>query len=359
MASIKDVAKRAGVSISTVSHALNGTKSVGGDLVKRVKIAAQELNYEVDPVARNMRKKNTRTIGVITADMCGLFYPYVLRGIYEIAFKHGYNVSIFDTGAIRDTGTSSYIKEKEGIKMFAANRVDGIIFSSMVQEDMEEAFANEVIDITQSKKKVALVSIERDFSQFGISSIFSDSFEGAAKATAYLLRIGCKKIGHITGPINFKIAQDRIKGYKATLESAGHAVDAATMVAHGDYTHQSGYLGMKKLLRAMPDMDGVFVANDQMAIGVCMALKEYRKRIPEDVKVIGYDDVFVSSVVEPSLSTIYAKKRSLGVEAARALIAQIQNEDCSEVLQLKLETRLVIRKSTEAMAPSDWILSEW
>ena len=176
MASIKDVAKRAGVSISTVSHALNGTKSVGEDLVKRVKIAAQELNYEVDPVARSMRKKNTRTIGVITADMCGLFYPYVLRGIYEVAFKQGYNVYIYDTSATRDTGTASYTKEKEGIKMFAANMVDGIIFSSMVQADTEQAFANEIKEITQSKKKIALVSIERDFSRFGISSIFSDSF---------------------------------------------------------------------------------------------------------------------------------------------------------------------------------------
>ena len=90
-----------------------------------------------------------------------------------------------------------------------------------------------------------------------------------------------------------------------------------------------------------------------------MALKEYKRRIPEDIKVIGYDDVFVSSVVEPALSTIYARKRSLGVEAARALITQIQDDNPSEVLQLKLETRLVIRKSTEAMAPSDWILSEW
>jgi len=359
MVSIKDVAKRAGVSISTVSHALNGTKSVGEDLVRRVKIAAQELNYEVDPVARNMRKKNTRTIGVITADMCGLFYPYVLRGIYEVAFKHGYNVSIYDTGATRDTSTASYAKEKEGIKMFAANRVDGIIFSSMVQADMEQAFTIEIKEITQSKKKIALVSIERDFSQFGISSIFSDSFDGAAKATAYLLQIGCKKIGHITGPINFKIAQDRMKGYKEAMESAGYVVDVDSMVTNGDYTHQSGYLGMKKLLHSMPDMDGVFVANDQMAIGACMALKEYERRIPEDIKVIGYDDVFVSSVVEPPLSTIYARKQSLGVEAARALISQIQDENGSEVLQMKLETRLVIRKSTEAMAPSDWILSEW
>ena len=357
MASIKDVAKRAGVCISTVSNVLNGTKFVSEDLAKRVRIAAQELEYEVDPVARNMKKGDSKTIGVITADMCGLFYPYVLKGIYDVVTKRGYNVSIFDTNASRDV-FSGYRKEKQGIKIFAANRVDGIIFSSMVQEDVEPLFAEEIRQITQAKKKTALVSIERDFSAYGIDSIFSNNCDGAMKATGYLLSLGCNKIGHITGPIGFKIAQDRLKGYENAMEQYGLPVDDR-MVANGDYTHQSGYLGMKKLLSSVPDMDGVFVANDQMAIGACKAITECGKSIPADIKVIGYDDVFVSSVVEPSLSTIYVHKRSLGTMAAEALMNQLEGAKEGETLRTQLDTRLIVRKSTEINAPSDWILSEW
>lgn len=356
---IKDVAKRADVSISTVSNVLNGTKYVDDELVKRVKIAVKELNYQADPIARNMRTKYTKTIGVIAADICGLFYPYVLKGVYSVAMEQGYNVTVFDTGTARDATLSAYAKEIEAFGIFAGNRVDGVIFGSMVPEEVEQAYINEVKGIVHSKREIVLTSIERDFSHVGIDSIFADSFEGAMKATNYLIGLNCKRIGHITGPLEYKNIQDRLRGYKVAMEEAGLYMDDSTMVASGDYTHQSGYFAMKKLLSSMPDIDSVFVANDQMAIGACKALSEYEKNIPLDVKVIGYDDVFVSSVIEPSLSTIHVNKYRLGVEATKALINRIQRGSQSETLRMELETRLVVRKSTETDVSPDWILSEW
>jgi DNA-binding LacI/PurR family transcriptional regulator len=133
------------------------------------------------------------------------------------------------------------------------------------------------------------------------------------------------------------------------------------MIAHGDYTHKSGYLAMKDLLRRMPDLDGVFAANDQMSVGAMKALSEAGKHIPEDVKIIGYDDVFIASVLEPSLSTIHVQKYRMGKNAAELLIAQIEGkkENSSEGTAIELKPKLVVRRSTVKDASDDWILVDW
>ena len=359
MASIKEVAKRAGVSIATVSNVLNNTKFVSDDLRIKVNIAVQELGYEADPIARHMKTKQTKTIGVITADMCGLFYPYVVKGIYETINKKGYNFIISDTNSINDR-MGSFERETINFRKLISNRVDGIIFASTVAESVERSYLKEMKKLANAHKKIALVSIERDFSKYGIDSVFSDSVAGAQMATNHLIEIGCKRIGHITGPIYAKVAQDRLYGYKNAMEHAGFHVDEDTMVTYGDYTHQSGYIALKELLVVMPDIDGVYVANDQMAVGVLKALSECGKKVPDDVKVIGYDNVFISSIVEPSLSTINIRKRQIGVEAARILLEKIENPDADQTTSvIEMKTRLVVRRSTVRNAPEDWILSDW
>jgi len=359
MASIKEVAKRAGVSIATVSNVLNNTKYVSDELRIKVNIAVQELGYEADPIASQMKSKQTKTIGVITADMCGLFYPYVVKGIYEIINKNGYNIIILDTNSINDR-MGSFEKEMTSFKKLISSRVDGIIFASTVAESVEKSYFKEIKKLANAHKKIALVSIERDFSKYGIDSVFSDSIAGAKKATNHLIDLGCKRIGHITGPIYAKVSQDRLLGYKQAMEAAGLPVDEDTMVTNGDYTHQRGYVALKELLTLMPDMDGVYIANDQMAVGALKALSECQKKVPEDVKVIGYDNVFIASLVEPSLSTINIRKRRIGIEAARILLERIENPDLDQgTTAIEMETRLVVRKSTVINDPEDWILSDW
>jgi len=359
MASIKEVAKRAGVSIATVSNVLNNTKFVSHDLRIKVNIAVQELGYAADPIASQMKTKQTKTIGVITADMCGLFYPYVVKGIYEIINSKGYSIIISDTNSINDR-MGSFEREMISFKKLISSRVDGIIFASTVAESVEQGYLKEMKKLANAHKKIALLSIERDFSKCGIDSVFSDSVAGAQKATNHLIELGCKRIGHITGPIYAKVAQDRLLGYKNAMEAAGFQVDEDKMVANGDYTHQSGYIALKELLILMPDMDGVYVANDQMAVGVIKALSEFNKKVPEDIKVIGYDNVFIASIIEPSLSTIHIRKRGIGIEAARILLERIENPDSDQgTAAIEMETRLVVRKSTVSNAPEDWILSDW
>ncbi|MDC7287262.1 LacI family transcriptional regulator [Blautia schinkii] len=359
MSGIKDVAKRAGVSISTVSNVLNKSKYVSPELVKRVEDAVKELSYEVNPIARSMKSNKSGTIGVITEDMCGVFYPYVVKGINSVAMEKGYQIIICDTqGTYGDR--EAIKREQQLFRRLFASRVDGILFVSSIPNEMKEKYFAGIKKQANQYKKIPIVSLERDFTSVGIDSVYFDGFDNTKRAVQHLIDCGCKKIGHITGPTGMQIAQERIQGYKSCMEDNGLSYDDK-MIVFGDYSHQSGYMAMRKLLYDVPDIDGVFCGNDQMAIGALKVLKECGRRVPEDIKLMGYDDVFISSVVEPSISTFHIQKRHAGIEAAKMLFERIENpEDEKHVARgLKMEGRLVVRKSTVATAPEDWILSDW
>jgi DNA-binding LacI/PurR family transcriptional regulator len=362
MVTIKDVAKKAGVSISTVSNVLNKNKFVSDDLTRRVTQAVSELDYTANPIAQKMKFKNTKTIGVISADLCGLFYPYILKGIYNILNPTGYRIIVQDTEGVHDN-IGSINKLKQSMAGLINERVDGIIFASTIPEELEAGIISDIMKLSTSKKNTAFVCMEKDLSKFGIDSVFANSEKGAEMATNHLIDQGCSHICHISGPTHFTVAQDRIAGFKNTLAKRGLAFDEAKMLAHGDYSHKSGYLAMKELLYKMPEIDGVFPANDQMCVGVYKALSEVGRRIPEDVKVIGYDDVFISSVMEPPLSTIRVPKFKMGQKSAEMLLNQM-NADAEygrrqAVDTIEIESRLVIRRSTVPNAADDWIFMDW
>ena len=358
MSGIKDVAKRAGVSISTVSNVLNKTKYVSPELVRRVEQAVEELSYEVNPIARSMKNKATGIIGVITEDLCGVFYPYIIRGLNSVAEEKGYQLLICDA---QGTYGSQIKRERELFRRLISNRVDGIIFASTVSAENQEEYFRELTREANRYKRTPLISIERDFTSVGIDSVYFDSFGNAKKAVQHLIDCGCRKICHITGPRDLQIAIDRSKGYKSCMEENCLPYDES-MIAIGDYSHQSGYTAMKKLLLQVPDMDGVFCGNDQMAMGALKALKEAGKKIPEDIKIMAYDDVFLSSVVEPSLSTIHIRKRHTGIKAAEVLFHRLENpqDENDAPIGIKMDTSLVIRQSTIGKGETeDWSLVDW
>lgn len=357
MSGIKDVAKRAGVAISTVSNVLNHSKYVSEELTKRVQIAAQELGYHPDPVAKSMKSKQSGNIGVVVTDICGLFYPYVLRGLFEVFYANGYNMIIIDSNGLNDP-FDSIKRAVDGFANLIRSRVDGIVFSSIFPESIEAAQMKKLLKMAEVPKPVCLVSVEQDFTKYGIDSVFTDSVQGAQKAVRHLLELGCRHIGHITGPIFTRVGQDRVQGYKKTLAEAGLETNDS-MITNGDYTHRSGYDAMCELLQQMPGIDGLFVANDQMSVGALRALREAGRRVPEDVKVIGYDDVFIGSVMETPLSTIHIRKRSMGIEAAKLMLARLKGGDAHPPRRIELASRLVVRKSTVLNAPEDWIMVDW
>lgn len=363
MATIKDVAKHAGVSISTVSNVLNGTKYVSPRLSEKVMDSVRRLQYEANPIARSMKSNHSGIIGIITEDMCGVFYPYIIKGIASVASERGYQLIVTDAGG-NIGGEEGLNKEEEIIKSLIKSRVDGIIFTTMVPPHLRREYCEKILRCTNGTKKIPLISLERNLSDCGIDSVYFDNIENAKKAVTHLIECGCQKIAHIMGPPHMEIASERVEGYRQAVLSHFKDYSFTDLIVHGDYSHQSGYKAMKQILDNAPDVDGVFCANDQMAVGALKLLKEYKRSVPDEIKIIGYDDVFVSSVVEPALSTVHIRKFHTGVQAANLLLKQIEENLAPgnpgrTASAVKMESRLVVRKSTVANAPEDWILSDW
>lgn len=358
MSGIKDVAALAGVSISTVSNVLNGTKYVSPELSERVMKAVEELSYHADPIARSMKSNRTGIIGVIVEDIGGVFYPYVVKGIDKITREKNYQMIICDVGNV-SSNVKAIEKEESFFRSLTNSRVDGILFVSCIQKREESSYLTKIKKIVNKYKQTPLVSLERDFSQYGIDSVFFDSYENARIAVDHLIDVGCRKIGMVTGPKALQIAQQRTAGFIDVLTEKGMILDKSKQIVNGDYTHQSGYRGVKKLCDLNPDLDGVFLANDQMAVGAIKYLKRENVKIPEQIKVIGYDDIFFSGMIEPSLSTIHVAKNRTGIEAAKILFDLIENGEGSVAKGIKMESNLVVRNSTVKNSPDDWILTEW
>ena len=360
--SIKDVARIAGVSISTVSNVLNKTRSVSQKTIEKVEKVANELNYQVDPIARSLKDSRTGQIGVIVEDICGVFYPYIIKGINSVAIEKGYNLIISDAQGMN--GSESAVEsEREIFNKFFNARVDGIIFVTAAKIDALDDYFAKVKERANRKKYTPLVSIERDLTSVGIDSVYYDSLGNAKIAVQHLIDCGCKHIAHISGPSSMHVAQQRVVGYLSCMEQNQMSVNMQTMISYGDYSHQSGYKAMMELLEKFPQMDGVFCGNDQMAIGALKALKLMGKRVPEDVKVIGYDDSFVATIAEPSISTIHVPKVSAGVKAAKllfSLMGRKKDDPPREPVGYKMDGRLIVRNSTVlGNDEEDWLLSEW
>lgn len=346
MATIKDVAKRAQVSISTVSHVINHTKNVNSDTAQRVEQAIKELNYKTNIFAKNLKSQETKQIGVVVLDMCGLFFPYVIKEICRVANSRGYTVTLLDSNGRMEL-------ERKAMLALAESCVDGIILSSVIMPSEKEAYAKELQKLLSAgPKKIPLVMMEQDFSAYGIDSICTDTYTGGLMAMEHLIQLGCRNIAHISAP-GTEIG--RYEAYQAVLEK-NHIPFRQEYVERGDFSHVSGYACMKKLLDKKLELDGVFVANDQMALGALRAIREAGLRIPEDVKVIGFDDVFICDSLNPPLTSVHIDKKSLGEKSISLLLDRIQNGDAAEAYKETVDSRLIVRNSTEknAVTPTGW-----
>ncbi len=316
MATIKDVAKRAGVSISTVSNVLNSSKYVSDELTQKVQAAIADLHYRVDVTARNMKIRNTKMIGVIVSSFHIIFVPQVMNGIQKYASEHGYQILFYSSDF-------SFEKEKHCVSLLLDHKVDGIILNS-VASYLEKKYFRELASLTASHKKVFVVSLERV----------------------------------ISGPKIHDVVYDRLCGYRAALEDAGLVYDTS-MIEYGDYTTLSGYLAMKRIIMNGIQFDGVFSCNDQMAIGVLKAMKENRIDCPSRVKVIGFDNTYVSSIAVPSLTTINVPKVRMGTVAAQKLTEMIEGTLPSGEITYEIPIGLVQRTTTDPDKENGIELEDW
>lgn len=349
MAGIKDVANKAGVSISTVSNVINGTKYVSDELKTKINKIIEELDYEVDPVARSLKSKKTMTIGVVITNINRIFFPQVIKGIQDTAARYGYNLTFFNT-------SDKINEEKRFIQMLESTWADGIILDSVADVN-DTAYFDYLSALGNSKKRIPVVCLERKIENFGIGSVTVNNYYGASLAVKHLCDCGCRRVVHITGPLNSCAAQDRINGYRDELIKHGLYLGEESII-EGDYSPLSGYHAMKRILLAGVDTDGIFAANDQMAIGAIKAIRESGLIIPENIKVVGFDNTFIASIVEPSLTTVNVPKYKMGDAAVEMLIRRIgQNTHTQDLLELPIN--LIVRQSTDLRGDKNWDLYGW
>ena len=349
MASITDVAKKAGVSISTVSNVINGTKFVGEELRNRVLCAIEELGYQPNEMAASMKRRATNNIGVILPNIRMVFFPDVLKGIEDAAKEHGYKLFYFSTDY-------DFEKEQEYLNLLKSSWVDGIILDSCCPEEKLEEYQKQLIS-NPTGKNVPVVTTVAPFTAQELGVITFDEEKATRQMIEYLVQLGHRKIGLLLGPQHIPMYERNVRGIRQIFEKYGIPFQQENVLI-GDYFAESGYQAMKQALKQQCNWTAIYSANDQMAIGAIKAIKEAGLSIPGDIAVTGADGIYVTSLISPALTTVEFPRYDMGYRAGKMLTEMIQNP--SEMGQhIMMEGKLIIRESTDSSIKGDWILTGW
>jgi LacI family transcriptional regulator len=338
-ATLRDVASAAGVHPATASRALNpGTRPlVSEETAQRVTEAAERLGYRPNSVARSLRTRRSNTIGVLIPDLNNPLFPPIIRGIEDRLAEHGYVALIGNTDA--DPG-----KERLVFDQMRARHVDGFVLAT--------ATLNSPILAEAAKAGLPLVLMNRIAQDYPFSSVSVDNEQGVRASVGHLVTLGHTRIGHIAGPQDISTGAARLRGYQEAMGSHGLPIGPADIVYASGYTVDEGLRCGRELLEATDDLTAVVAANDMLAVGCYGALDELGRRCPEDVSVIGFNDMPFVDRLRPPLSTVRFPHTQVGTEAARLLIERIENGEGNPVKILFLAPELIARGSTVALERS-------
>lgn len=327
---IGDIAKMTNVSKTTVSRIINNkTEGFSAETKERILKLIEESNYKPSMIARGLVTKKTKSIGLIIPDITNPFFPSLVRGAEDYACKMGYHIFLSNS----DT---SIKKESEYLRAFIEKSVDGVILASNISSDYE----------LLKQYNIPYILLDRHASSEDYNvGVFLDNIKGAYLATKLLLEHGHERIVFIAGSLSITTAADRLKGYKKAFEEKGKPLHD-DLIAEGDYQIKSGYEITARLIEQKKKFTAVFAANDLMAIGAIKALKARNIKIPEDVEVIGFDNIEVSQMMEPSLSTVTQPVYEMGARGAKMLIDIIEGKKIRKK-KIILEPELVLRESTK------------
>jgi len=351
-ANIKDVAQLAGVSISTVSNVMTGKKHVSDELKLRVNNAIEILNYYANPMASGLKTSKSNTISVIITTFQSVFFSQVLKGIQDAVLGRGYLVNVFDSN-------NDLVNEKRYINQLVKSLTDGILLLSMADYNNPKdiKYLESLGRLSIKSKRIPVVGMERTLGPANTDAVLCDNREAASTLTSYLIDIGHRNIAHIAGRMNMEMSQQRLLGYKDALKKAGIKL-SENFIITGDFTPYSGYVRMHELLKRVK-CTAVFAANDQMAIGAIKAIKEKGLRIPEDIAVAGFDNIYSGTLIKPSLTTISVPAYQLGKMSAQMLMDRIEGTKTGPAEKITLKTQLIIRQSTDPTREEDWDLANW
>lgn len=330
MVNIKEVAKRANTSIATVSRVINNSSNVKEETRQKVLKAIKELNYQ--PLTRQSVVRENQFIGLVVPDVSNPFFGKMARGLADAAGKFGYSIILCNIDGICG-GEDDYLLD------LIENRVDGVIYASShrIREVIKRA----------KQKKVPLVMLDREIKYTDVNTVTIDNNYGAFLATEHLISLGHKKIAFIGGPKNFQISEQRRIGYEKALEKYGLSYDEELVYA-GIFTMESGFKAMKRLLEDKKNFSALIAANDLMAIGAINCLSQHGISVPDDVSVVGFDDISIASTMEPKLTTVAYPIERISERSLELLMKQISNEDVSPE-KITLFPKLAVRGSTKSL----------
>ncbi|MFV2020446.1 LacI family DNA-binding transcriptional regulator [Micromonospora sp. LOL_023] len=328
MATIYDVARRAGVSPATVSRVVNGHANVDPTLAERVRCAMNELDYRPNAVARNLRRSRTTLLAVVISDIGNPFFTALVRGVEDVAQQTGYSVVLCNTD-------EDPAKEARYLNAVLAEQVAGVIISpSGPTTDLERL----------TTARVPVVVIDRQLHGSRIDTVLVDNEHGAQLATEHLVESGYRRIACITGRWGVYTACSRLNGYRRALAAAGQPYQAE-LVRHADFRADGGYQAMADLLRLDPRPDALFAANNLMTVGAVECLVDQGIDVPSAVGVVGFDDLPWAHLVRPALTTVSQPTYQLGETAARLLTERIADPDRAATT-VTLPTKLQVRESS-------------
>ena len=327
---IHDIADILGIDSSTVSRALNNSPRVAKKTKTKILTKAKELGYRRNHLASNLRKSKTNTLGVIVPRISRYFFSSAIAGIEETAFKAGYNVIICQS-------LESFEREQSILDTLLANRVDGVLISI----SMETKNDNHLNGL--KLRNIPYVFFDRHCNIEKNSNVVIDDFEAAFMAVEHLIDQKCTEIAHFSGPQNLEIYKNRFKGYKSALEK--HNITfREELVISSSLMEKDAAENVKKILALPFNVDGLFCANDVVAIGAMKYLKEIGIKIPEEIATVGFSNETISSVIEPALTTINQPGSKIGIAAANLLIDKISDNTIHKTIIV--QTNLIQRKSS-------------
>lgn len=324
MTTIKDVAKRARVSITSVSYALNGTGTISEATRKRVLKAAEDLNYHPNAFARHLKTRRTLTIGVFISRFGGSFYDEILEGIHDAAMKTDYELMVCP-------------ESRTQRRLLTHRQVDGaIVFDSTIEDDVLVRLASTGFPI---------VVLDRYLDVDNLFPVLIDNQRGAQEAFHHLYDQGARRISYVAGAADSFDNRERTETF--LYEASKHCVTVRCY--DGNFTEASGYEAAARIIGSDDLPDAVFCANDQMAIGFVKAMRERGLRAPDDIAIVGFDDILIARYMQPTLSTIGAQRFTWGARAATGLINLLENG--TEPQRSRIPVKLIQRESSIIKGP--------
>lgn len=327
MATIKDVANLAGVSTTTVSHVINKTRFVAETTQQKVMDAVEKLNYAPSAVARSLKCNTTRTIGMLVTQSTNLFFSEIIDGVESYCYRQGYTLILCNTGGI-------YEKQRDYIRMLAEKRVDGIL---VMCSDLTE----ELLTMLDRHTDIPKVIMDWGPESSQADKIIDNSEEGGYLATKYLINKGHKEIACLSGHFEKLACIERIRGFKRALSEANLTFHEDWII-EGNFECDTAVIAADKIIAMPTRPTAIFCFNDTMALGLMSRLQQKGLRIPDDISVIGYDNIELAEYFSPPLTTVHQPKRRLGKTAFEILLARIKSKE-HEVRVFEMRPEIVER----------------